>query len=308
MSQYQLTPYARITDYFLNKANVNISQGSIYNFNLDAYKALESFENICKSELKKCSRINVDETGINIAGNLTWLHTACNDLWTHFSHHKQRGKKAMDEIGILPKFTGVMCHDHWKSYFKYDKCVHSLCNAHILRELEWSATEDRQQWAAQMQDFLSKLNKIVNKSKIGFLTNRQQIYYRRKFDGILLSAEKECPPPELIKRAKAKEKPKKTKSRSLLERLINHKDDVLRFMTRADVPFTNNQAENDLRMTKVQQKISGCFRSEEGASIFCRVRSFLITCRKHGVNEGEALKDLFNGRLPKFVRDLELAE
>lgn len=306
MSQYQLIPYARVNGYFMNQANINISQGSIYNFNLEAYKALESFETICKSQLANSSRINADETGINIDGKKHWLHTTCNDLWTHFFPHKKRGKKAMDNIDILPKFKGVLCHDHWKSYYKYS-CEHSLCNAHHIRELEWSFEEDRQKWAGKMQKFLINLNKKVDKSN-GKLSKKQQKYYERQYDNILMSADIECPSPDLIKRAKPKEKPKKTKSRNLLERLVEFKNDVLRFMTRADIPFTNNQGENDLRMTKVQQKISGCFRSEEGALIFCRVRAFLITCRKHNVDESQALNDLFKGKLPDFITSLKLGE
>ena len=114
MSQYQLTPYARINDYFGNQAGMNLSQGSIYNFNLEAYHALELFEKTAKVQLISSACINADETGINVGGEKYWLHTACNDLWTHFFPHKKRGKVAMDDIGILPKFNGVLCHDHWK--------------------------------------------------------------------------------------------------------------------------------------------------------------------------------------------------
>jgi len=306
MSQYQLMPYARINDYFTNQAHLNISEGSIYNFNFEAYQALDEFEIICKSQLIKSTRVNADETGININGKRHWLHTACNDLWTHFFPHIKRGKTAMDDIGILSKLKGVLCHDHWKSYYQYD-CEHSLCNAHHIRELEWAAIEDRQKWAQQMQDFLYKLNEKVSRAG-GKLNKKQQQYYRKKYDIILLAADIECPSPDVIKRAKNRPKPKKTKSRNLLERLRDYKDDVLRFMTREDIPFTNNQGENDLRMTKVQQKISGCFRSEEGALVFCRVRAFLITCRKHDVDESQALNDLFQGKLPEFANEAKHGE
>ena len=306
LSQYQLTPYARVIDHFKNQANLELSQGSVYNFNLEAYEALESFESICKQQLISSGCVNADETGINIDGQKYWLHTACNDLWTHFFPHKKRGKEAMDDIGILPKFKGVLCHDHWKSYYQY-ACPHALCNAHHLRELEWSAEEDKQKWARKMQDFLVKLNKKVEQCG-GVLSNRQQIYYRKQYDSIMLAADIECPSPDVQKRTRGQPKPKKTKSRNLIERLINYKDDVLRFITREDIPFTNNQGENDLRMTKVQQKISGCFRSEKGALIFCRIRAFLITCRKHGVDPGQALKDLFQGKLPGFVMNVKGGE
>jgi transposase len=306
MSQYQLTPFARVQDFFMNQANITISQGSIYNFNLEAYKALASFETVCKDQLICSSRVNADETGINIDGKKHWLHIACNEQWTHFFPHKKRGCEAMNEIGILPKFKGVLCHDHWKSYYKYG-CEHALCNAHHLRELEWSFEEDHQKWAGEMQAFLIKLNKKVEKSQ-GKLSKRQQRYYELQYDTILVAADVQCPSPSVMKRAKPKEKPKKSKSRNLLERLVNYKADVLRFMTQKDIPFTNNRGENDLRMTKVQQKISGCFRSEEGAFIFCRVRAFLITCRKHNIDVSQALKDLFKGKLPDFVAQAKLGE
>ena len=299
MSQHQLTPYARIVDHYSDQMGLNISQGSLFNFNKEAYEALESFEEIAKLNLIKSTRINADETGVNINGKRLWLHTACNDKWTHFYPHTKRGSEAMDAIGILPNFKGVLCHDHWKPYFQY-ACKHALCNAHHLRELEWAATEDAQRWAAEMKSFLSQLNEKVDKAG-GKLGTKQQVKCRKAYKELLAKAQIECPPPDVPKKKKKRGRPKKSKSRNLLERLINFEDDVLRFMQDADVPFTNNQGENDLRMTKVQQKISGCFRSEEGARIFCRVRAYLITCRKHGVGATEALKTLFKGKLPDFV-------
>ena len=245
--------------------------------------------------------INVDETGININGKRVWLHTACNNKWTHFYPHKRRGSEAMEEIGILSKFKGVLCHDHWKAYYKYT-CLHSLCNAHHLRELEWSAIEDNQKWAIKLKEFLKKLNQEADKAG-GKLTAKQSVYYRKRYKELLFDAEKECPLPKIKRKLGQRGRLKKSKSRNLLERLIKYQNDVLRFIDDIDVPFTNNQGENDLRMTKVQQKISGCFRSEEGAFIFCRIRAYLITCRKHGVGATGALELLFKGKLPEFVRD-----
>lgn len=298
MSQFQLLPYARIVDYFSEQVGLNVSQGSLFNFNKEAYEALENFEEIVKSKLIESPRINADETGININGKRLWLHTACNDKWTHFYPHAKRGSEAMDAIGILPSFTGVLCHDHWKPYYQY-ACKHALCNAHHLRELEWAATEDKQAWAAQMKDFLIQLNQQVD-SAGGKLSVKQQNECRKAYKELLAKAQIECPLPEPPGKKK-RGRPKKSKSRNLLERFINFEDDVLRFTEDVNVPFTNNQGENDLRMTKVQQKISGCFRSEEGAHIFCRVRAYLITCRKHGVEATGALETLFKGKLPGFV-------
>ena len=299
MSQFQLIPYHRIEDYFSAQVGLNISVGSFFNFNKEAYEALAQFDEMAKSVLIASGRINVDETGINVNGKRIWLHTACNDKWTHFYPHEKRGSEAMDEIGIIPKFHGVLCHDHWKPYYTY-ACEHALCNAHHLRELKWSATEDNQEWAAQIRQFLKKLNIKVEEAG-GKLPKKKSDYYRKRYRKLLREAEKECPPPEDKRKKGQRGRIKRSKSRNLLERLIKYEEDVLRFMDNIDVPFTNNQGENDLRMTKVQQKISGCFRSYEGALIFCRVRGFLITCRKHGVSPTDALESLFKGVLPDFV-------
>lgn len=301
MSQYQLTPYNRIEDYFSEKVGLNLSAGSIYNFNKEAFELLEAFEKIAKNKLIHSSRVNADETGININGKRLWLHTACNDKWTHFYPHQKRGTEAMSAIGILPKFKGILCHDHWKSYYQYN-CKHALCNAHHLRELEWSATEDKQKWAAKLKDFLKKLNIKVDEAG-GKLPKQKSDYYKKRYRKLIEEAQAECPTPETKRKPGQRGRVKKSKSRNLLERLIEYQDDVLRFIDNKNVPFTNNQGENDLRMTKVQQKISGCFRSQEGALIFCRVRAYLITCRKHNINPTNALEILFQGKLPSFVHE-----
>ena len=171
MSQFQLIPYARIEDYFVDQMSLSISVGSVFNFNKEAYEALNCFEETAKQKLINSPVINVDETGININGKRVWLHTACNNEWTHFYPHKRRGSEAMEEIGILSKFKGVLCHDHWKAYYKYT-CLHSLCNAHHLRELEWSAIEDNQKWAIKLKKFLKKLNQEADKAG-GKLTAKQ---------------------------------------------------------------------------------------------------------------------------------------
>lgn len=299
LSQYQLTPYKRMEDYFNDQLGLSVSEGSLFNFNKEAYGLLADFEAIAKDRLIHSKQLNADETGVNINSNRLWLHTACNAKWTHFYPHHKRGSEAMDEIGILPKFKGVLCHDYWKAYYRYP-CQHALCNSHLLRELEWSATEDKQSWAKRMDEFLRALNVTVDKAG-GHLKKRSAGQYRKQYRQILSDAEKECPAPETKRKKGQRGRMKKPKSRNLLERLINREDDVLRFMENKNVPFTNNQGENDLRMTKVQQKISGCFRSLEGALIFCRIRAYLITCRKHGVTATEALETLFKGELPAFV-------
>lgn len=301
MSQYQLIPYNRVEDYFTHELGMSISAGSLFNFNQEAYQLLEKFEDISKEKLIESSVIHADETGVNINGKRLWLHTACNEKWTYFYPHEKRGSEAMNAMAILPSYEGIICHDHWKAYYKFEKSDHALCNAHHLRELEWSATQDKQQWASEMADFLCKLNEEVTTAEEKKFSQEQRQDYRTKYDDIIKKAEIECPPPIRDKSKPKRGRLKKTKSRNLLERFKNYKDDVLRFIEHSDVPFTNNRGENDIRMTKVQQKISGCFRSMDGAYNFCRIRAYLITCDKHGIGASEALETLFKGKLPDFV-------
>jgi len=205
----------------------------------------------------------------------------------------------MNEIGILPAFNGIMCHDHWKPYYRY-KCTHSLCNAHHLRELERAWEQDNQAWAKEMKTFLLDSEKAV-KNADGDLPLHEAEQRHQQYRQVLDKAEIECPPPDESQRKGKRGRLKRSKSRNLLERLRNFEQDVLRFVDVKIVPFTNNQGESDLRMTKVQQKISGCFRSMEGAKIFCRVRSYLSTCRKQGLTATRALTLLFQGKNPEFM-------
>lgn len=302
MSQYQLLPYNRIQEQFADQMNLPLSAGTIFNFNKEAYELLESFDEIAKQRLIASSLIHADETGINVNKKRIWLHTASNEKWVHFKPHEKRGSEAIDEIGILPNFSGVLCHDHWKPYYKYEKCLHALCNAHHVRELTHAYEQDNQQWANNLKQLLFEINKAVEDAG-GKLDKLIAARYRDRYRKILKEAERsECPSPDKPKKKKAKRgRPKKTKSRNLLERLIKHEDDTLRFMENDFVPFTNNLGENDLRMTKVQQKISGCFRSAEGAQMFCRIRGYLLTCQKNDVSATEALRLLFQGEMPDFI-------
>jgi len=299
MSQFQLIPYDRIKDYFTDQLAVPVSVGSIFNFNKEAFGLLEGFDNLVRSKLSSSALVHADETGINVNGGRYWLHSASNLLWTYFSPHQKRGKEAMDAIGILPSFGGILCHDHWKPYFKYD-CIHSLCNAHHIRELTRAWEQDDQHWAKRMRALLEKINRAVHDAG-GKLAATESEKYRKKYRKILKEGEQESPPPDESERNGKRGRLKRTKSRNLLERLQNFEEDVLRFMGNTIVPFTNNLGENDIRMTKVQQKISGCFRSEDGAKFFCRIRSYISSCRKQDISSTMALGLLFKGEIPDFV-------
>ena len=298
LSQYQLLPYKRIQEYFADQLQMPVSEGSLYNFNKQAYEQLAEFEAISKEKLIVSPCLHADETGININGNRHWLHSVSNGQWTHFFPHAKRGTEAMNVIDILPHYLGILCHDHWKPYYKYD-CTHSLCNAHHLRELTRVWEQDKQAWAYDMKRLLEQMNSAVNEAG-GILPYREVEKWKEQYRELLDKAETECPPPD--KPAKVKRgRVKRSKARNLLERLIDYEDDVLRFMTNECVPFTNNAAENAIRMTKVHQKISGCFRSLEGAEMFCRIRGYLSTCRKQGVSATLAMTFVFEGKLPEFA-------
>lgn len=303
MSQFQLIPYERVADYFTNEASIPISVGSLFNFNQEAYDLLESFDALAKQRLSESGVVNADETGINVNGKRIWLHNASNAKWTYFYPHAKRGAEAMDEIGILPAFKGTLIHDHWKPYYTYQNCQHALCNAHHIRELEWVIEQKPSYtWAKSMQELLLEMNESVNQTENNVLDGAVALIYRERFRAIIQTGEEEMPPPPPEpNQSKRKGREKKSKERNLLERLRDFEEDVLRFMENAQIPFTNNQGENDIRMTKVQQKISGCFKSLDGAKIFCRVRSYLLTAQKHGINPTQALKTLFEGKLPDVL-------
>jgi len=299
-SQYQLIPYKRVEEHFRDWLGLPISAGSIYNFNLDVFNRLELFENILKGQLLLEKFLNVDETGINIGGKRKWLHCVSNSSWTYYYPHEKRGSEAMDEMGILPNFDGLLCHDHWKPYYNYD-CTHCLCNAHHLRELQRAWEVDKYNWAKAIMNLLLKASQAVVEAG-GQLAPKDSKKYRHRYDKILAAGEVECPPPDASQRKKGQRgRLKRSKSRNLLERLRNFKDDVLRFMDNAVVEFTNNQGERDIRMVKVQQKISGSFRSMKGARIHGRIKSYLSTCSKNGVGTRQALELLFNDKLPDFI-------
>lgn len=303
MSMYQLIPYERVKTHFAEMFDLPLSSGSLFNFNLEAFNRLAPFIELTKWQLSRNeSVIHADETSINIDGKRLWLHGASNEHWTLIAPHAKRGKEAMDDIGVLPNFSGYLIHDHWKPYYKFDNCLHVLCNAHHKRELTCAYEQDGQLWAKKMEELLDIIN-ITVKNAGGALPPAESKKWRQKYRRLLKQADTECPPPDPESDAPKKGRQARSKSRNLLERLRNYEEDVLRFMDVEVVPFTNNQGERDIRMTKVQQKVSGCFRSMQGAEIFCAVRSYLSTCRKHQVGVGEALECLFAGTWPSFIQE-----
>ena len=300
MSQFQLIPYDRVSQQLNDSADISISTGSIYNFNCAAYSMLYDFQDWLIATQTKASVLHADETGININGKNHWLHSLSNDESTYFHADEKRGSTAMDAMEVLPNFEGTLCHDHWKPYYKY-QCVHALCNAHHLRELKRAYEQDNQQWAKEIETLLIEMNKATSESSTGILTEDEIKDYEKRYLAILEAGKSECPEVTVASGNAKKGKTKRTRPRNLLLRLLNYIDDALRFLKEPGVPFTNNHAEREIRMTKVHQKISGCFRSMQGAKMFCLIRSYIVTSRKHGISPMEALQILFKGEKPAYM-------
>lgn len=297
MSQYQLLPYARLKEFFIDLFGQSISEGTLANANQEMHNKLEKTEKRIKGLLINSKVLHADETSLRVDKKRFWLHVASTTNLTHYDIHTKRGSEAVEAIGILPKFEGTLIHDHLKSYFKYGKS-HSLCNAHHLRELTFIQERYKCKWAKEMETFLLTIKKQVEThyqetSRSLSEKKLKQIY--NKYKKIVSQGRIECPRAEKPTQAK-KGRLKESDARNLLNRLREFGGATLAFAFNPRVPFDNNQAERDIRMTKVRQKISGCFRSETGAKIFCRVRGYVSTMKKNGVGILAALHNAFTNK------------
>ena len=246
-------------------------------------------------------------------GGLKWLHSASTALVTFFAIHAKRGQEAMDKIGILPKRTGWCIHDYWKAYLTYQQAKHGLCNAHLLRELTYLVENYQQIWAEAMIKLLTEIQKAVPAAKAlgqAAFFPEQLTDFQNRYDQIVAEGLLANPPPEpTAGQARKRGRVKQTLPKNLLDRLRDHPDMVLAFMNDFTVPFDNNQAERDIRMAKLKEKISGCFRSNGGSEAFCQVRSYISTAHKNGQPILEALYLALIGTpfIPSFLAT-EMAE
>lgn len=306
LNNYMLIPYNRLSELFDDLFNISLSAGTLVNINQKCGELLVKTEDKIKEEIIKSDVVHFDETGININGILHWIHTAGTSVYTHYYPHENRGCEAMNTIGILPFFNGTAVHDHWKSYFKYN-CLHSLCNAHHIRELTFIYEEYNQKWAKRMIDFLLEVKSVIEKTKRKKLNPELIKKFNSKYKRIIKAGLKANPPPKDRKEKKRGRK-KKSKALNLLERLGNYDKCVLAFMYNFKVPFDNNQGERDLRMVKVKEKISCLFRSFDGAVTFCRIRSYISTVKKNCFNVIDAIKSIFEKYSISFIQSLNIAE
>jgi len=309
LSQYQLLPYKRLQELLHDLFQMDVSQGTLDNVLKRGYEKLTGFEEQIKARIRDSGVAHFDETGMRVVKDLHWLHVASTSQFTAYHIDAQRGQPAMEAMGILPDFPGTAVHDSWTSYYAYD-CAHALCNAHHLRELIFAHEEHGQQWAARLKACLLEANEEVMAAKTRGATElptRRLQYFSDRYSRILREGRGELPLAP-VKPAGQRGRAKQHKVKNLHDRLRHHKTEVLAFLYDFSIPFTNNQGEQDVRMMKVKQKISGCFRSFDGAGIFARIRGCLSTVKKQGHNALQAMTMLFEDHVAFTSKMTELAK
>jgi len=297
LRNYQLLPYERICDLLEDSYGIRISPATIKRAERECFQNLEPFEKTVVGHLLASHTAHCDETGMRVLGKKWWLHVVSNNLWTFYFPHPKRGIGAMDALGFLPKYKGVVVHDGYASYNKYG-CEHALCNAHLKRELTGIEENFDQQWAKKINELLSEMKKYAGECremKTSIDTEKVR-EFEEMYDEIIQEGIEENPPPQTYKnQVKKRGRTAQTKAKNLLDRFIQYKEQILRFLNDLRISFDNNQAERDIRMMKLQQKISGTFRSIEGAVAFCRIRAYISTVRKNSLNVMDAILAALNG-------------
>jgi hypothetical protein len=260
-----------------------ISEASLLNFVLRLHYALEQWEATAINELLNSPAMNVDETSLRVDKKNYWIHVYSAGDTTLKLLHRRRGTEAINALNIIPRYSGTIIHDCWASYLSYNHCDHGLCGSHIVRELTGIIESNGYKWAVNMKALLLETCRKVSKRKKKKLSQKQYANLQKRYRNIIKRGEIELPAiPE--KPNGKRGKIAKSDAHNLLERLKDNESSVLLFSKKSEVPFTNNRAERDLRMAKVKQKVSGCFRKEIYAQAYCRISSYLQTMANKGYN------------------------
>ena len=296
LNSYQLIPLERTSDLIEDVFAHRPSQAVILEANQSLANKVIPINELIKQLILNTPVVHFDESGLRVTEKLHWLHVASTAKLTYYTVHEKRGNVAMDEIGILPLYSGRAIHDGWQSYFRY-MCKHALCNVHHLRELKFLFEYHDQAWANKMAKLLLEIKEMVKQAKENgksSLSSPELKSFSRRYNYIIAQGYEANPLPikfEKKKRGRKKQSP----ALNLLDRLKLHQKSVLAFMFDFRVPFSNNQGERDVRMIKLKQKISGSFRVKLRADIFCQIRSYISTARKNDLNVIKAIQDAFSG-------------
>jgi transposase len=297
LNNYQLIPWARTCELLGDFYGHVPAEALVQEANAALAQGIEPSLDATKQQLICSKLVNFDESGLRVESQLNWLHVASTEFLTYYIVHPKRGRDGMDAMGILPALRGRAMHDHWRPYFTYDHCPHALCNAHHLRQLLFVFEQYEQSWAEDMIQLLLDIKATVDtsSSQCTSLEPDQLALFEQRYDdliaqGLAANPVPVDPPPK--KRGRKKQTPPK----NLLDRLQKHKSQILAFMYDFHVPFDNNLAERDVRMVKIKQKVSGAFRTRAGAETFCKIRSYISTVRKNGLNVIDAIYDALTGK------------
>lgn len=296
LSQYQLVPMERVSEALADLFGCEgFSEGTLDRGLDECHQSLSAVAEEIKEGLQQADVAHFDETGLEVKGKLNWLHVACTETLTHYGWASRRGPAGADSIGILPLFKGTGLHDGLETYWGYS-WTHALCNIHHLRELVEVEEHDKQLWATEMQALLREMKASVEAAKAHGETKLAKAVvqaFETRYESLLAEGFALNPPPE--RSPKTRGRPKRGRVLALLDRLSIHQGAALRFLKDFKVPFDNNQAERDIRMIKVKQKVSGCFRADNGADRFCRIRGYISTMRKQHQNTLACLESVFLG-------------
>ncbi len=292
----QMLSLKRVQQSIRTLIGMILSEATILNYVMQLYQALEKWEQDAIEKILAMPALHVDETSLRVDRRNHWIHVcSAGDITCKFLHPK-RGREAIEDIGVIPRYGGVVIHDCWASYFAYDHCDHGLCGSHLLRELVFIIDTNGYNWATNMKRLLQETCARVAQRKRKKLTRNEYKNLQKRYRNILTRGGKELPPIPPRQNGK-RGRVAKSNAHNLWERMKQYEKAVLLFARNSHVSFTNNRAERDLRMSKVKQKVSGCFRTSKYAEAYCRISSYLQTMANQGYNPLVAIQLALSGQL-----------